>query len=164
MRDRRRGIAVAGLLWIGVLVAAPDGVAAADSAGITAELDGKPILATTAGEFYCHDLAYPLITCFSTANALEKHLATSVQAASVYVTIYSEPTYDGSYAQLSQDYDGLWSIGWNDRISSFKARNGESGRFYEDWYAGGSHYSFCCDQTEPVLGANDDTFSAAYRS
>lgn len=163
MGNQRRGIGLAAVLWLGALVAAPDVIAAADSAGISAQLDGHPIPATAAGDYYCHDLSYPLMTCFSTAEALEQHLAASVQAGSVYVTIYSEPTYDGSYAHLSQDYDGLWAIGWNDRISSFKARNGESGRFYEDWYAGGDRYSFCCDQTEPVLGGWDDRISAVYR-
>ena len=164
MRVRRRGIGIVAVLWIGALMVAPDVVGAADSGGITARLDGRPIPATAAGDYYCHDLTYPLITCFSTADALEKQLATSVRAVSVYVTIYSEPSYDGSYAHLSQDYDGLWAIGWNDRISSFKARNGESGRFYEEWYAGGDRYSFCCNQTEPMLGPVDDTFSSVYRT
>lgn len=160
-------MAFAAALWISLLVAAPDLVAAADSNRVTATLDGRPMPATAAADHYCHDLAYPLITCFSTAAALEQDVAAATLAAlaaSVYVTIYSEPSFDGSYAHLSQDYDGLWSIGWNDRISSFKARNGGSGRFYEDWYAGGDRYNFCCNQAEPVLWDWDNRISSVYRT
>lgn len=128
-----------------------------------AELDGEPISAAEAGNYYCHDVEFPLITCFSSPASLEASFIGSQAFASVYVTVYSGATYSGAYAHLSQDYDGLWTIGWNDSVSSFVGRNGESGRFYTDWYAGGDRYDFCCNAEVPYLGSFDDTFSSVYR-
>lgn len=163
MGSYRAGIPL--VLCLVLLVASPAIVAAADSPSrLSAKLDGQPIPASDVAKYYCHDLAYPMFECFSTEEALEQQMLTARRPAAVYVTIYSEPTYDGTYAHLSQDYPGLWSIGWNDRISSYKARNGESGRFFEDWYGGGASSGFCCNQTEPVLGGDDNTFSSVYRT
>jgi len=80
------------------------------------------------------------------------------------VTIYSEPAFGGSYAHISQSYDGLWVIGWNDRINSFKGRSSARGRFHVDWYAGGSRLDFCCNQTAASLSsAFNDAISSVYR-
>ena len=148
-------------LWVALLGTAPP---ASASEAIFAELDGEPISPVEAGNYYCHDLSYPLITCFSDAESLEADLASSQAAASVYVTVYSDASYTGAYAHLSQDYDGLWTIGWNDRVSSFVVPNGESGRFFTDWYEGGNRYGFCCNAEVPYLGSFDDTFSSVYRT
>jgi len=137
--------------------------AAASGPAIQAELDGEPISAVDAGDYYCHDLSFPLITCFSSASSLEASVAGTQAFASVYVTVYSGATYTGAYAHLSEDYDGLWTIGWNDSVSSFVGRNGESGRFFVDWYEGGDRYDFCCNAEVSYLGSYDDTFSSVYR-
>jgi hypothetical protein len=159
---RSARLAVGTSLWV-ALLGTPSG-AAAFGPRIQAELDGEPISAVDAGNYYCHDLSYPLITCFSNPASLEASLATNQAAARVYVTVYSDASYTGAYAHLSQDYDGLWTIGWNDRVSAFVVRNGESGRFFTDWYEGGDRYDFCCNAEVPYLGSFDDTFSSAYRT
>lgn len=144
---------------------------AGSSDRLTADLDGSPIKPTEASAYFCHDLAYPHFHCFSNAAALESNFA-SIQAGTLsiaagpndYITIYSEAMYGGSYAHLAQNYDGLWVIGWNDRISSYKVRNYASGRFYQDWNAGGWRYSFCCNSEVPGLSSTyDNQFSSVYR-
>ena len=82
-----------------------------------------------------------------------------------YVTVYSSPGYGGSFAHLSQNYDALATIGWNDTISSYRARNSRTGTFYEHWFAGGTKKNFCCNQNVPSLAAGvDNTFSSVYRT
>jgi hypothetical protein len=79
--------------------------------------------------------------------------------------VYSNPGYGGSFAHLSQSYDALATIGWNDTISSYKARNSRTGSFYEHWFAGGSKKTFCCNQNVPSLPSGvDNTFSSVYRT
>lgn len=142
-----------------------------------ADLNGRPLRLADVGKWFCHDFEFPLIHCFTTAAGLEAAVLAPTPAAdgemalaaaygpNDYVTIYSEPSYGGSYAHLSTNYDQLWLIGWNDRISSFKVRNNARGRFYSNWYAGGAIYSFCCNSTVPWLSSTyDNTFSSVYRS
>lgn len=167
----RRILVVVALLFAASALQTPP--AAARSSEITADLDGAPIPATDAGRYFCHDLEYPHLRCFSTAEALEAAmidrtqegiLALAVYGTNDYVTIYSEPAFAGSYAHLSQSYDGLWVIGWNDRISSFKGRNSGRGSFHVDWYAGGARLDFCCNQTAASLnGTFNDAISSVYR-
>lgn len=44
-------------------------------------------------------------------------------------------------------------IGWDDRISSFQVKNGQSGVFWTDWLYGGTRYTFCCNQLVASLGS-----------
>jgi hypothetical protein len=156
-------------MMLGVL---PSGsVAAADLATtVRADLEGRPISVAEISSHFCHDFAFPLVHCFSTPAKLEAAVAPSngaVTAAfgpSDYVTIYSEPSYGGSYMHLSQNYDTLFWIGWNDRVSSFKSRNNASGTFWSDWYGTGLATDFCCNHTVPYLAAGiDNTFTSVYR-
>ena len=55
-------------------------------------------------------------------------------------------------------------LGWNDKVSSFKARNGETGRLWVDWWYSGSSWSFCCNSQVPYLGSYDNTFSSVQRT
>ncbi len=81
-----------------------------------------------------------------------------------YLTIYENAYYSGSWMNVSQDYPILAVLGWSDRISSFKARTGETGRFFVDWFYGGSTWSFCCNQGLTSLGGYDNTFSSIQRT
>lgn len=135
---RQRILVVVALLLAASALQPPS--AAARSSDISADLDGIPIPATDAGRYFCHDFEFPHLRCFSTAAALEAamptesasggDLALAAYGLNDYVTIYSEPAFGGSYAHISQSYDGLWVIGWNDRISSFKGRSSARGRFH----------------------------------
>jgi hypothetical protein len=144
--------------------------AASGALDIRADLEGRPIKAADISSYYCHDYAFPEIHCYSSAAELEA-ASTSAQSfiaasfgPSDYVTIYSEPTYGGAYMHLSQNYDTLFWIGWNDRVSSYKPRNGARGTFWSDWYGTGRGTDFCCDQTVPYLPSSvDNTFTSVYR-
>jgi hypothetical protein len=132
--------------------------------GMTATLDGRPLKLTSVADWYCDDFSYPVISCFSDPQALRVRDAAILSDTSItYVTIYDFTTYTGSYMQVSQDYPVLAYIGWNDRVSSFKARNGLSGYFFTDWFYGGTVYQFCCSQNVPSLGAFDNTFSSVHQ-
>jgi hypothetical protein len=168
VRGRRiRSITVAVVLGVQATMAGPVLlVAAADSEPVlSAYLDGKPIALADVSEYYCDDFSYPVIECSASAlvtssRALVVSLLTSVD----YVTVFENTSYGGAFMNISQDYTVLGLIGWNDRISSFKARNGETGTFYVDWFYNGSEWSFCCNTQQSTLGAYDNTFSSMHRT
>lgn len=177
MRSRTRTVALSLAIIAGLVFGSPAAAASSSVADMRADLDGRPIKLVDVGNWFCHDFDFPQIHCFTSATRLEA--AVSVMRSSAgdrttlaaaygpndYVTIYSEPSYGGSYAHLSTNYDQLWVIGWNDRISSFKVRNNAQGRFYSNWFAGGTVYSFCCNSTVPWMTSTyDNTFSSVYRS
>ena len=142
---------------------------------IEATLDGRPIDVSDVGRYQCHDLDNPIIRCFRKAadRDLSIDLELGISDASVsgsaattvvYVTLYDSPNFLGSSISLSQSYDALATIGWNDRVSSFRARNSATGRFYVDWFASGSSWSFCCNQSTASLSSWDNSFSSVYRT
>jgi hypothetical protein len=142
---------------------------------VSADLGGRPIKPDLIPTFYCHDLAYPIIHCFRTPAGLEAAIAGSgavpgpaPAAAAVstapYVTIYDSPNWSGTYMHLSESYDALFTIGWNDRVSSYIARNSASGTFWTDWFASGTGKTFCCNVAVSSLPAGlDNAFSSVYR-
>lgn len=139
---------------------------------IVADLEGRLIKPAAISSFYCHDFDYPHIHCFRTAAALaeaELSMPSSMTAAAAfgpgdYVTIFDGSSYSGSAMDLSQSYDAMFSIGWNDRVSSYKARNSVSGTFYKDWFASGGLSNFCCNVNVPSLPSDlDNAFSSVYR-
>jgi hypothetical protein len=80
------------------------------------------------------------------------------------VIVFDHESYGGPSAYLSQNYANLGVIGWNDRITSFKALNSQSGHFAEHANNGGAWYSFCCNQQVLNVGsAWNDKFSSVYR-
>ncbi len=140
--------------------------AAADSApALSAFLDGRPIALVDVSKYYCDDFSYPVIQCsvsalVTSSRALVVSLLTSVD----YVTVFADVSYGGAFMNVSQDYTVLGLIGWNDRISSFKARNGETGTFYVDWFYSGSDWPFCCNTQQSSLGGYDNLFSSMQRT
>lgn len=132
---------------------------------LTAYLDGKPIPLADVSRYYCDDFSYPVIRCSTSRLTIDLRAAVNSLLASVdYVTIFENTNYQGGAMNVSQDYNALAWIGWNDKISSFKARNSETGRFYTDWFYGGSTWGFCCNQTQASLGGYDNTFSSIERT
>jgi hypothetical protein len=174
MGRRGRGrLGAFGALVIMAALASPSTVGAADevdaarASGIRADLDGRPIDLVNVGRYYCHDFAYPQIHCFSRAADLEARASRILDASSSsldYAIIYDFATFAGPYMYMSQDYTVLAWIGWNDRIGSFLVRNSQSGKFWTDWFFGGSYYGFCCNQQVTYLGVYDNTFSSVYRN
>ena len=172
---RLRRLSIAEALALGALCMMAPAIQAKQPE-LRADLDGRPIDPAQASSYYCHDFDFPQIHCFSTPSDLEAAVAESGQLSSQgvvvaavsaydYVTVYSSPSYAGSFAHLSQNYDALATIGWNDMISSYKARNSRTGTFYEHWFAGGAKKTFCCNQNVPSLAAGvDNTFSSVYQT
>jgi hypothetical protein len=78
-----------------------------------------------------------------------------------YVRVFEHAGYDGASAYLSQSYDSLGDIGWNDRITSLRVVNGGSGSFYVHSGYSGGEYPFCCNQNVANVGPSwNDTFSS----
>ncbi|HEV8282164.1 MAG TPA: hypothetical protein VGQ02_09915 [Candidatus Limnocylindrales bacterium] len=159
-------------LLFGVLLAlVPSTPAMASTPEIAATLDGRSIPAAEVAAHHCHDLEFPLIRCFRKVADRDASVSVetgavqlAVAAAVVYVTIYDLSGFFGSSMSISQNYDTLSVVGWNDRASSFKGRNSETGRFYVDWFHGGSSWAFCCNQQTANLGSYDNTFTSVYRT
>ena len=131
----------------------------------TATLDGKPIPLADVSKYHCDDFSYPEIRC-STSALVTTTRATllSLLADIEYVTVYEFAMYGGASMIVSQDYSMLALIGWNDRISSFKGRNMETGRFWVDWFYSGNGWNICCNGQVPSLGSFDNTFSSVERT
>jgi hypothetical protein len=162
---RSAGALLVSSLLVSSLLPGIGGVQAADPAdGLRADLDGTAISLRDVGRLHCHDLDYPRIHCFATAERAAQSIQVAATDAVGYVVIYDGSGFHGSSLYVSQDYTVLATIGWNDRISSFRAINGESGRLYTDWFYGGSSWSFCCNQQVSSLGSFDDAFSSVQRT
>jgi hypothetical protein len=166
---------IMGLVLLGLLLGSTPGLAFgagpgeedAKSEAVWADLDGRPIDPGRVADFYCHDFDYPAIHCFRDPGLLELSIAPAVAAAQAagadYVVVFDYTWFQGPYMYISQDYTVLLLIGWSDRISSFMARNSESGRFWTDWFYSGTSYQFCCNQQVASLGSFNNTFSSVYR-
>jgi hypothetical protein len=159
-------------LWSVTAVSAASSPTRAPEA-IVVDVEGQQIKPVLTSSFYCHDFDYPRIHCFRTATQLNAAETTFVRAklavspnftSADYVTIFDGSAYTGAAMDLSQSYDALWSIGWNDRISSYKARNSVSGTFWTDWFASGTGRNFCCNTNVSSLPSDlDNAFSSVYR-
>jgi len=163
------------VLLAAILFVPPAAVVAAEAPTVvTADLAGRPIALERVASLHCHDLDYPRIHCFETAMARDTALALEAGTASLgalsatavsYVLVYEHASYGGASLLVSEDYSSLAFIGWNDRISSFKAQNGETGNFHWDWlYGGGVPYTFCCNQNVSNLGTWNDNISSIRRT
>lgn len=137
---------------------------------VSADLDGASIAIEMIPDFFCHDRDYPRIHCFSSARLLELALAVEASgpmaatAATDYVQISDGISNSGAYMYLSQNYDTLFTIGWNDRIRSYRALNSARGVFWTDWFATGADLTFCCNVVRSSLpAAFDRTITSVYR-
>jgi hypothetical protein len=165
-RRFRFGLLAAVAVTISGVPAPPATFAGSVGAGqLSADLDGEPIQLVEVGNWYCDDFSYPVIHCFRDPAELEARAA-SIEAVTAvdYVTVYDQTGFAGSYMHMSEDYTVLTLINWNDRISSLKGRNSQSGHFYVDWFFGSSKYGFCCNQQLTSLGSYDNTFSSVHRN
>jgi hypothetical protein len=140
---------------------------------IVADLDGRRISVSEIPDWFCHDLDFPLIHCYTTAAQLDAALHDAASglaglaagaAGMPYVYVYGDAGTLGPAYAVSQAWDNLSSIGWNDKISSFKALNGLSGHFATDAYNSGRLYpTFCCNTVVTYVGDFwNDQFSSVY--
>ncbi len=159
-----------------VLLVLPGAASAHDSSvtgppgPVVADLAGHTIAVGEIPHWYCHDLDFPRIHCFATAAELEHALATHQSArpagtagASIDLAIYADANWQGGTTVISQAYPDLGTIGWNDKISSFKVLNGVAGHFATDIYNSGAYDYFAPYQLTTYVGnAWNDTFSSVY--
>ena len=142
--------------------------AAEPGAEVNADLEGKPIPTSQIPKYRCNDFDFPAIHCFRSEDGLQAAVRTELSIATAsgvdYVQVFDGANFVGASMVMSQDYNALWTIGWNDRIGSFKGRNSQSGTFYTDWFGTGSAYGFCCNQWVSSLGGYDNTFSSVYNN
>ena len=164
-RGRVAGVAASGLLMAAALAGPAQTLAADPEPALTATLDGRPIPLEDVGKYSCDDFSYPEIRCWSTRVLADgRALLVTLLTSTDYVTIYDGTSFTGASMNVSQDYSALFSIGWNDKISSFKGRNSETGTFYTDWFYTGTFYAFCCNTQVASLGAFNNTFSSIIRT
>jgi len=166
--DQIRGRALAPIA-AGMLIAtllAPSAAFAGDAdPELSATLDGRPIPLDEVGKHDCDDFSYPEIRCFSVRVVIDSRALLVTMLTSIdYVSIYDGTNYTGASMNVSQDYGTLSTIGWNDRISSIKGRNSDTGTLWTDWFYGGTWYSFCCNTQVPNLGAYSNAFSSVERT
>jgi len=151
----------------GLLVSAILG-GSANAGGLDARLGDDVIDLDQAGTLSCHDFDYPILRCFTSPEALDRDVVERVSnattpsavAATGYVTVWEHAGYAGARMTLSADQPWLSSIGWNDRISSFKSF-GASGRFFENSPTGGLVYFYTGgSQVSLLSNTYNDKFSA----
>lgn len=171
------GLALA-LALVSVASAAAVGTTAAASA-IQAQVDGHPIAAADVSRYHCHDLASPLIRCFTTAAARDADEAAMTGAATVvagdapggtaatvtpYVRWYLDVNYGGLSFDASVAYRDLGTIGWNDKISSFMTYTGGHARWWRDVGFAGVSWDWGVGVSVPNVGpAANDQFSSVER-
>ena len=175
----RRAILCAVFGFVVVLVSPGARVGAADD--LSATLDGESISLVEVGSHPCHDFDFPILRCFDTVTELNADLAmrtlqtrnaasaasapgagVAAAASTGYVIVYEHAAYAGTVLVMTQVQPWLSSIGWNDRISSFKSF-GATGNFREDSPAGGFIYTYGSASRVPVLNSGyNDKFSAFY--
>ncbi len=166
-----RRLAVIGALLL-LATTAPTAQAAHPS-WVRADLDGRPTPTDRIADHYCHDRDFPVIHCYSTPIALQESLAAASaadlavapkQSTSDYVVVYSGLANSGSYMFISQNYDALAIVGWNDRIRSYRVLNGRAGTFYTDWFGSGAVLQFCCGAAVTSLSSTFDAqISSVYQ-
>jgi len=115
---------------------------------------------------HCHDLGPTALSCFATEAERDASLVTlqgemMLASSSGYVIAYSNPSFGGSSVVLSQDYGHLGHIGWDDRISSYKAYTPLTGYFFEHTWYGGRAQAYCCNAQVTYVGdALNNRFSS----
>jgi hypothetical protein len=154
-------------LVLALFLAAPPAAFAGSEKAIVADLEGKSLHAVDVGKYYCHDLDWPAIHCYRSAQRLEASISTaSVGAmsmtaarsasATAYIRLYDLAAFSGSYIVLSADYPDLGTIGWNNRASSYVGLNSESSRAWTSLSYQGTWLSICCNQSDATMSPTFD--------
>lgn len=132
------------------------------------EYDGDVISVARAAELSCNALDPANVQCFATTSEMEASVAaffarddalTAAVLTTGYVVVYEDDGYNGASRTLSADVYDLGSIGWNDRISSFKSF-GATGNFRENSPPSGFTYNYGTSTAVTSVGSTyNDKFS-----
>lgn len=120
---------------LGAVAFGPSTPARSDPANdrLSATLDGLPLALSKVASYHCHDLRYPVITCFRDAEDRDRDVQEASAPDSLpYVNVFRDENYGGQSYIISESEPNLTSIGWNDVITSFKSTNSGRPRFYQD--------------------------------
>ncbi len=115
---------------------------------------------------HCLSIEPRQLDCYATAHdrdvAIERRMTLASSAlASGYVVAYENISYGGASVVLSGDQPNLGSIGWNNRISSYKVFTSATGYFHQGLNYAGLAQSYCCFSTISYVGNSfNDTFSS----
>lgn len=100
---------------------------------LRATLDGASLPLSKVASYDCHDLRYPVITCFRDVEDRDRDMQRPDVVDSLpYVNVFRDEDYGGQSYIISESEPNLASIGWNDVITSFKSLNSGRPRFYQD--------------------------------
>jgi Peptidase inhibitor family I36 len=165
------GLAFAGL-GLGALLVSASSVASADtSPELTALHYDVPISPGDVSRYHCDDGSYPVIHCFDSAAERDADIVPPTSSAGIpsvplvvyYVTFYTDANYGGSSFTAAQSISDMRSIGWNDRISSFKSLNNGRPEWWRDIYFGGTPWQWPAGTWVSYVGddANDQFSSVA---
>lgn len=127
------------------------------SRGPTATLHGTPIPLVSVGNHHCHDLAWPVIRCFPTADDRDADAERTSRQQSLdsvsYVVAFEHDNYAGVSITFSRDQPNLSTIGWNDAITSFKSLNGGHPRFWDNANYGTPYWQWATGAWVPNVGS-----------
>jgi Beta/Gamma crystallin len=147
---------------------APTRVGAASPSAV--DLDGAPASILDVPTLHCHDLDAPIIRCFRTETGLQTALSARTSQSGVltagvaYVEMFEHTYYGGASFVVSEDYPNLGSIGWNDRVSSFRGLNSYYGTFFQHANYVGAYWRFGPNQQVFDVGtAWNDFISSVWR-
>lgn len=179
LRHGRRPVGLAAVIALVAVWTVSTTTTAADPMALKAELDGRPIALRDVSGYHCHDRAYPVIRCFSTALERDRDegLASAATipapagngveaittAAIAYVRWYLDANYGGPSFDASIAYSDLRTIGWNDKISSFSTYPGGHPRWWRDGGFTGSLWDWGTTSVPYVGDAANDQFSSVGR-
>jgi hypothetical protein len=130
-------------------------------------LDGEPVSVRQAGQHHC--IAGVRLECYSSHTARDRALHAARENAasgasaltSGYVIAYVDASFGGASIVLTQDYSDLSTIGWNDKISSYKVFTSLTGSFWTAANYSGVRQTYCCFTNVSYVGNSvNDTFSS----
>lgn len=130
-------------------------------------LDGRPAPLSLAASKHCIAQPSSTLVCFSRAaqrdRVFQSRLASTPLSATAtgYVIAYQDSSYLGASVVLAQNYTNLGTIGWSDRISSYRVYTSLTGYFYQNSGYSGAFQSYCCFWQIPYVGNSfNDTFTS----
>jgi hypothetical protein len=159
-------------LALTMLIVATHPASAATQDRVAPFLDGNPATLAEATANHCHDLHAGAFECFTSEAERDAAVGTvlagenaasseSAAASSGYVIVWAAASFAGASTVLSQDYSNLTSLGWNDRISSYRVYTTGTGAFYDQAYYSGLTQFYCCfAQVSYVGNQYNDIFSS----
>ncbi len=177
MSDRARAILRASLAAAVALLAATVPTSSESGSEAHAIYQTEVIPLSDVARHHCHDVQYPLIRCFDTAEERDNDMQTEAEGATsvsssaddevtqmtvlLYVTFWEHADYGGVSFTASQPIDHLGDYGWNDAITSFKSLNGQRPKWWEDAYYGLPAWQWAAGRWVRNVGSGaNDTFSS----